>query len=65
MPDGSWKRCGAPIRMVPRESAICSMSKDYNRIQIDRADHSKMGKFGSKSDVHYQRVVVQIEEIRK
>ncbi|KAI5811833.1 ankyrin repeat-containing domain protein [Pyronema omphalodes] len=62
--NGEAKRCGAPIRMVPRESAICSLSQDYNKIEI-RADHSRMVKFRSQSDEHYQRVVTMIQDIKE
>ncbi|KAI5811817.1 hypothetical protein BZA77DRAFT_270912, partial [Pyronema omphalodes] len=62
--NGEAKRCGAPIRMVPRESAVCSVSEDCNRIEI-RADHSLMVKFRSESDKHYQRVITKIKEIRE
>jgi hypothetical protein len=34
---GVLQHCGTPIRMVPRESAVCYLSKEYNRIEI-RAD---------------------------
>jgi hypothetical protein len=64
IPDGGWERCGAPIRMVPRESAVCSISNGYNIIAI-RADHSRMVKFRSESDEHYQRVMVKIKEMTK
>jgi hypothetical protein len=50
--------------MVPRESAVCSISKDYNRIEI-REDHSRMVKFRSESDEHYKRVIVKIKELTK
>jgi hypothetical protein len=48
--------------MVPRESAVCSVSKGNNRIEI-RADHSRMVKFWSESDEHYQRVMMAIKEM--
>ncbi|KAI5797157.1 hypothetical protein FPQ18DRAFT_303326 [Pyronema domesticum] len=63
-PDGRFERSGAPIRMVPRSSAVCSVSKSDNRIEI-RAEHSRMVKFRSQSDEHYQRVIVKIEEMTK
>jgi hypothetical protein len=46
------------------DSRIGSMllSKGNDRMEIS-ADHSKMVKFQSKSDEHYQRVVVKIKEI--
>jgi hypothetical protein len=50
--------------MVPRSSAVCSVSKSVNRIEI-RADHSRMVKFRSQSDEHYQRVILNIKEITK
>ncbi|KAI5817928.1 hypothetical protein BZA77DRAFT_343298 [Pyronema omphalodes] len=61
-PGGKFKRSGPPIRMVPRESAVCSISEDHNIIEI-REDHSKMVKFRSKSDEHYVRVITKIQEI--
>ncbi|KAI5785356.1 hypothetical protein FPQ18DRAFT_416352 [Pyronema domesticum] len=64
MADGGWKRCGAPIRMIPRGLAVCSVSKDCNRMEI-RADHSRMVKFLSESDEHYQRVIDKIKEMTK
>jgi hypothetical protein len=60
--NGVWERSGPPIRMLTRESAVCSVSKGNDRMEIS-ADHSKMVKFRSKSDEHYQRVVVKIKEI--
>ncbi|KAI5817783.1 hypothetical protein BZA77DRAFT_365679 [Pyronema omphalodes] len=62
--NGEAKRSGAPIRMVSRESGVCSASDDCNKIEI-RADHSRMVKFRSESDEHYQRVVAKIVEITK
>ncbi|KAI5810379.1 hypothetical protein BZA77DRAFT_297844, partial [Pyronema omphalodes] len=62
--NGEAKRSGAAIRMVPRESAVCSVSEDYNRIEIC-ADHSKMVKFKSESDEHYQRVIAKIKHMGK
>jgi hypothetical protein len=62
IPDGGWKRSGPPIRMVPRESAVCSVSRDKNIMEV-RADHSKMVRFWSESDEHYQRVIVKIKEM--
>ncbi|KAI5817778.1 hypothetical protein BZA77DRAFT_25759 [Pyronema omphalodes] len=62
--NGVAKRSGSPIRMVPRESAVCSVSEDHNRIEI-RADHSRMVKFRSMSDNHYLRVIATTREMRK
>jgi hypothetical protein len=50
--------------MVPRSSAVCSISKESNRMEIC-ADHYRMVKFQSRSDVHYQRVIVKIQEMMK
>ncbi|KAI5816149.1 hypothetical protein BZA77DRAFT_344455 [Pyronema omphalodes] len=61
-PNGEAKRSGTPIRMVPRQSAVCPVSKPHNIFQIC-ADHSKMVKFQSHSDEHYLRVVTKIKEI--
>ncbi|KAI5792255.1 hypothetical protein FPQ18DRAFT_305547 [Pyronema domesticum] len=54
--DGEMKRCGDPIRMVSRDSAICFQSENCNQIAIQK-DHSKMVKYRSESDENYQRVV--------
>jgi hypothetical protein len=62
IPDGGRERRGAPIRMVPGESAVCSASKDYNIIEIC-ADHFRMIKFRSKYDKNYQRVIIKINEM--
>ncbi|KAI5817799.1 hypothetical protein BZA77DRAFT_244435 [Pyronema omphalodes] len=62
--NGEARRSGPPIRMVSRKSAVCSVSEDCNRIAI-HADHSRMVKFRSESDEHYQRVVAKIREMRK
>ncbi|KAI5785392.1 hypothetical protein FPQ18DRAFT_87085 [Pyronema domesticum] len=59
---GEMKRCGDPIRMVTRESAICSLSKNCNQIAIQE-DHSRMVKFRSRTDRHYQRVCSKIKEL--
>lgn len=48
--------------MVPRESAISPMSADCDQISI-RADHSKLVKFRSRTDEHYQRVRIRIQEL--
>ncbi|KAI5816136.1 hypothetical protein BZA77DRAFT_313721 [Pyronema omphalodes] len=60
--NGKWERRGQLIRMVPRVSAICAISKHCNRIQI-LADHSGMVKFKSWSDENYQRVMGKIKEL--
>ncbi|KAI5812817.1 hypothetical protein BZA77DRAFT_296478 [Pyronema omphalodes] len=59
-----FERSGLPIRMVPLESAICSISEEHNKIGI-HADHSKMIKFESRSDENYQRVISKIQDITK
>ncbi|KAI5785379.1 hypothetical protein FPQ18DRAFT_86745 [Pyronema domesticum] len=59
---GEMERCGDPIRMVIRESAICSLSKNCNQIAIQE-DHSRMVKFRSRTDPHYQRVCSKIKEL--
>jgi hypothetical protein len=56
------KRCGYPIRMVTRDSAICPLSENCNQIAIQE-DHSRMVKFRSRTDPHYQRVYSKIKEI--
>ncbi|KAI5816218.1 hypothetical protein BZA77DRAFT_264583, partial [Pyronema omphalodes] len=63
-PNGRFERTGPPIRMVPQESAQCSLSADGNRIGIC-ADHSKMVKFQCKSDDNYIRVIDKIKDITK
>jgi hypothetical protein len=55
------KRCGDPIRMVSRDSAICPLSENFNQIAIEE-DHSNMVKFRSKTDPHYQRILAKIKE---
>ncbi|KAI5814913.1 hypothetical protein BZA77DRAFT_317793 [Pyronema omphalodes] len=62
--DGKFERCGSLIRMVPRESAVCSLSKSHNQIQI-RANHSMMVKFRSVSDENYLRVLAKIKNVAK
>jgi hypothetical protein len=47
--------------MVPRESAICSMS-DVNNQTAVRSDHPKIVKFKSRTEDHYQRVFAKIQE---
>ncbi|CCX13134.1 Similar to hypothetical protein AOL_s00004g380 [Arthrobotrys oligospora ATCC 24927]; acc. no. EGX54347 [Pyronema omphalodes CBS 100304] len=60
--DGEMRRCGDPIRMVSRDSAICPLSENCNQIAIQE-DHSKMVKFKSRTDPHYQRVYSQVKEM--
>jgi hypothetical protein len=47
--------------MVSRDSAIYPLSENCNEIAIQ--DHSKMVKFRSRADPHYQRVFAKIEEM--
>jgi hypothetical protein len=58
------RRCGDPIRMVTRDSAICSLSENCNQVAIQE-DHSRMVKFRSRTDPHYQRVCSKIKELTK
>jgi tetratricopeptide (TPR) repeat protein len=55
-------RIGDPIRMVPRDSAICSMSEGADRIAI-KANHPLMVKFESMADQHYLRVISQMKQM--
>jgi hypothetical protein len=48
--------------MVSRDSAIYPLSENCNQIAIQE-DHSKMVKFRSRADPHYQRVFAKIEEM--
>jgi hypothetical protein len=48
--------------MVPADSASCPQSRTEDCIEI-RADHSKITKYTSISDEHYQRVWQKIKQI--
>jgi aspartate-semialdehyde dehydrogenase len=56
------RRSGDLIRMVSRDSAICPLSENCNQIAVQE-DHSKMVKFKSRTDPHYERVYSQIKEM--
>jgi hypothetical protein len=61
---GVWKRKGPKCLMVTRESAtrIGHTDNFFDQHPLD-TDHSKMAKFTSPVDVHYQIVISKLKEV--